>query len=213
MASVIVMYPSDPPPTTLASSEMVLYMSKDTRPRLRMVTSGQDHAVGLFMNGSVTASQSIASTTRTYLDGSTYTVPITVGVNPGTTLTWRWTMTKTAAGSSPSTIDIAVGTAGTVADISRVSFTKPAGSGVVDTATCEVVATVYPSGASCIIKGTFRMIHALPSTGHAIIPCVNVISTSAAFDITTATKIGLCFTAGTGDSLTFTGVSVDVWGG
>jgi hypothetical protein len=214
MVGSIVMFPSNPPATTVASSEVILYMSAETVPHLRMVTSGTDRRVGLYCNTptSGTGTQSIASTTRTYLAGSTYTVP-PVGVNAGTTLTWHWNMVKTAAGSSPSTIDIAVGTAGTTADTARVSFTKPSGTNVIDTAACEVTAVVYPTGASCIITATFRLIHALATTGHANIPCVVVLSKSAAFDITTSTKIGLCFTAGTSDSLSIEGVSVIVSGG
>jgi len=187
-------------PVTPASGVQVLYA--DT-------TSGAlstKDAAG-FVRSSVTnfssASQSPAAATRTYLTGSA----LRIGTNKlqvGSVLRWRWNMTKTAAGSAASTIDVCVGTAGTTADTARLSFTKPAGTAAIDEAFCELEVIVRgPVGASGVFVGEFTLIHNLASTGHATIPCVCVNTVSAAFDITTANLIvGVCLTSGASDAIT-----------
>jgi hypothetical protein len=78
-----------------------------------------------------TGGQIIDAEARTYIVGSN--VAITAGrIAVGTLFRWRFGMTKTAAGSAGSTIDIAFGIAGTTADTARVSFAKPAGTGAID---------------------------------------------------------------------------------
>lgn len=112
-------------------------------------------------------------------------------------------MTKTAAGSATSTIDVAFGTAGTTADTARVSFTKPAGTAAADEAFCEVeVLIVGPLSASGVATGEFTLIHNLAATGHAQIPCVVVSTVSSAFDVTLPTSVGLCLTSGASDAIT-----------
>src|SRR5207247_2275676 len=150
--------------------------------------------------------------TRTYITGSSLKVP-TGKLQIGTCFRWGFNMTKTAAGTATSTIDIAVGTAGTTADTARVSFTKPAGTAVVDEAWCEVVAISRgPLSASGIFTGEFFMVHNLQITGHAVIPCVVVNTISAAFDVTVANLIvGLCLTSGTADAITIQQVTAEAW--
>jgi hypothetical protein len=119
-------------------------------------------------------------------------------------------MTKTAAGVAASTIDVAFGTAGTVSDTARLSFTKPAGTAVADEATVEVIAIIRgPLSASGVAVGNFFMAHNLVSTGHATIPCVVVTVVSAAFDVTTPTYVGVCITTGASDAITIKQVTAE----
>lgn len=157
-----------------------------------------------------TTSQAPAATTRTYLTGSALSVP-SGKLQIGTLFRWTFNMTKTGAGAAASTIDIAFGTAGTTADTARVSFTKPAGTGVIDEAFCEVVAIVRgPLSASGIVSGEFWMVHNLQITGHAVIPCVVVNTISGAFDVTVANLIvGLCITTGASDAITIQQVTAE----
>jgi len=150
-----------------------------------------------------TASQAPAAATRTYLTGSQLRVPKNK-LQIGTLLCWRFNVTKTAAGVAASTYDIAVGVAGTVADTARVSFTKPAGTAVIDEAWIEIQCTVRgPLSAVGVLVGTFRLMHNLSATGHAVIPCVVVTTISAGFDITVADLfVGVCVTSGAADALT-----------
>ena len=150
---------------------------------------------------SAAGAQAPVAATRTYITGSN--VAITAGrIAVGTLLRWRFGMTKTAAGTAASTIDIAFGTTGTTADTAQVSFTKPAGTAVADEGFVEIEATVTAIGASGVVTGEFRMIHNLASTGHLQIPAAVVLTTSSAFNTSTVTDIGLCITTGASDAIT-----------
>lgn len=155
------------------------------------------------INNFSTASQAPAATTRTYITGSNLAVPVGK-MRIGSMFRWKFNMTKTGAGIAASTIDVAVGTAGTTADTARVSFTKPAGTAVIDEAWCDVVVTCRgPLSGSGIFVGQFVMVHNLAATGHAVIPVVVVNTVSGAFDVTTANLIvGLCITTGAADVIT-----------
>jgi len=156
-----------------------------------------------------TATQTPAATTRTYIAGSALAVPVG-GLKVGTKLKWKFNMTKTAAGTASSTIDIAFGTAGTTADTAQVSFTKPGGSAAADEGVVTVDAVVKSVSATGVVVGEMTMIHNLASTGHMTIPaaCVNV--TSSGFDNTSESLIiGLCITTGASDAITIS--MVDSW--
>lgn len=150
-----------------------------------------------------TALQTPAAATRTYITGSNISVP-TSGLQIGTMFRWRFNMTKTGAGVAASTFDICFGTAGTTADTARVSFTKPAGTGVIDEAWVDIICTIRgPLSASGIAVGQFVMTHNLAATGHAQIPVVVVNTVSSTFDVTTASLIvGVCITSGAADAIT-----------
>jgi hypothetical protein len=149
------------------------------------------------------ASQAPAAATRTYLTGSAITVPPSK-LQIGTMFTWTFDMTKTAAGVAASTFDICFGTAGTTADTARVSFTKPAGTAAVDVARVVIDAVVRgPLSASGVVVGKFHMTHNLAATGHALIPCVDVVTISSGFDVTVASLfVGVCITSGAADAIT-----------
>lgn len=158
------------------------------------------------------AAQAPAATTRTYITGSKITVP-PGKLQIGTTFRWTFDMTKTAAGIAASTFDICFGTAGTTADTARVSFTKPAGTAVIDTGRVVIEAIVRgPLSASGIVTGHFNLTHNLAATGHAIIPCVDVTTVSAGFDITVANLfVGVCITSGAADAITIQQMIAEVW--
>lgn len=153
-------------------------------------------------NNSVT-SQAITAATRTVITGSAIAVPAS-GLQIGSTFRWRFNMTKTAAGSASSTVDIAIGTAGTTSDTAVVSFTKPAGTAAADEGYCEVEVVIRgPLTASCVAVGEFTLIHNLAATGHAQIPCVVVNTVSSTFDATVSSLIlSLCLTSGASDAIT-----------
>lgn len=163
----------------------------------------RDAEIGNPLNNFSVVAQAIAATTRTYIAGSNITVPAD-GFRIGTIIKWRITMTKTAAGSAASTFDIAFGTNGTTADTARVSFTKLAGTAVVDEALVEIEMVVRgPITATGVVSGHFKLSHNLNATGHATISNVNVHTISAGFDLTVAsTIVGICITTGASDAIT-----------
>jgi hypothetical protein len=187
-----------------------------TSPTLVTPTLGAASATSIAVNGGIaqhlvintsTSGQTPAATTRTYITGSAIAIPAT-GLQVGTVLHWHFDMTKTAAGSASSTIDIAFGTAGTTADTAQVSFTKPAGTAASDEAFCEVECVIKTINASTgVAIGEFTMGHNLSATGHATIPFVAVNTTSGSFNTVSPTFVGLCITTGASDAITINQVS------
>jgi len=198
-------------PSTPAANKAILYIDQATAPYLRMKNeAGTDLIVSGIMNQS-TVGQAPAAATRTYVTGSNLLIP-TVKLQVGACFEWTMHITKTGAGTAASTFDVCVGTAGTTADTARLSFTKPAGTAVIDDGIFTIKATVKTAGASGILVGSFWMIHNLQTTGHAVIPCVVVPNTSGAFDMTVANLIvGVCVTSGTADAITITQVHSNGW--
>lgn len=157
------------------------------------------------------APQSPAATVRTYIAGTGIVIPAN-SLRIGSCFRWTISITKTAAGSSPSTFDIAFGTSGTTADAAQVSFTKPAGTAAIDEGTIIITAVCRgPVGASGVVTGQFHMSHNLAATGHAVIPVVDVNTISTGFDITLPTNIGICVTSGAGDVITHQLVFAESW--
>lgn len=197
--------------STPAATKATMYVDTSSTPSARVVTdSGLNVSLAGVRNYS-TGSQSPSATTRTYITGSALAVPVNK-LQVGSSFRWMFNMTKTGAGSSTSTIDIAVGTAGTTADTARVSFTKPAGTAVIDEGVVTVYAVVRSIGATGVMVGEFTMIHNLSATGHMTIPCACVNTISSGFDMTVANLIvGLCITTGTSDAITIQMVQSQAW--
>lgn len=199
--------------STPSAGKVRVYADTTGTPTLRMIDdAGNNRAVGLgiLMNYSV-ASQAPAAASRTYITGSRIDVPVNK-LQVGTCFEWVFNITKTAAGVAASTFDICVGTAGTTADTARVSFAKPAGTAVADQGTVVIRAVVRTIGATGVMAGDFTLTHNLAATGHALIPCVNVSTISAGFDMTVADlKVGVCITSGAADAITLQMVQAKAW--
>lgn len=180
------------------ASAQLIYDTAGASWKLSDLSAAQAYA----MNYS-TVAQTPAATTRTYIAGTAIAVP-RGGLKIGSVLRWRLNLTKTAAGSASSVIDVAIGTAGTTADTAVISFTKPAGTAAADEGWIEVTVLIRgPITASCIGAGEMTMGHNLASTGHATIPYVAVNTISSGFDATTSNLIiGLCITTGASDAVT-----------
>jgi hypothetical protein len=148
------------------------------------------------------AAQAITAATLTQINGSLLKIP-QGGLKVGTRIRWKFNVTKTAAGAAASTYAITFGTLGTTADTARVSFTKPAGDATADEANVEITAVVRTIGATGVVLGNFTLTHNLAATGHATIPCVNVKTTSAGFDLRGEDQyVALVVTSGAADALT-----------
>jgi len=184
----------------------------DTDKRLKIKDDSGFITPAAEINNFSVTSQAPEAATRTYITGSKITVP-PGKLQIGTMFRWTFDMAKTAAGIAASTFDIAFGINGTTADTARVSFTKPAGTAVVDNARVVIEAIVRgPLSAAGIVAGNFYLTHNLAATGHAIIPCVNVTTISAGFDITVANLfVGICITSGAADAITIQQVITEVF--
>lgn len=197
-------------PATPASGQATTYVDNVTK---RLCVKDDAGYVRSFGHSNFsTTSQAPAAATRTYIAGSALAIP-TNKMQIGTCFRWTFSMTKTAAGSAASTFDICFGTAGTTADTARVSFTKPAGTAAADEAFVTITAICRgPLSGSGVVAGHFNMTHNLAATGHALIPCVDVTTVSAGFDVTVANLIaGVCITSGASDAITLQCVTAEAW--
>lgn len=197
--------------TTPSVGNISFYACNTANPILRFKNdAGTDRAISGITNYSVT-SQSVGAASRTYITGSALAIPVNK-VQIGSSFRWRISATKTAAGTAASTIDVCVGTAGTTADTARISFTKPAGTAVIDEGLYEIEVVVRSIGAAGVAVGQMTFVHNLASTGHATIPVVCVSTVSAGFDTTVSNLIfGVCMTTGAADAITIQLVQAEAW--
>ena len=193
---------------TPAAGQAVLAVNTTTKRLQTVDDAGFKRTLG-YTNFS-TASQ-LLPTARTYVTGSNIVMPAGA-LQIGTLFRWTFDITKTAAGTASGTVDICFGTAGTTADTARVSFTKPAGTAVIDAGQIVITAVCRgPLSASGVVAGHFNLTHNLAATGHATIPVVDVTTVSSAFDVTTPTNVGICVTGGASDAVTIQLCIAEAW--
>lgn len=130
----------------------------------------------------------VANAADTYLTGSSLPVPSHL-LQAGTTFYWRFVATKSGAGIAPPVWSVRIGTAGSVADTARLTFTGPAQTGVIDTAVIEIFAVLRNTGAAGVLAGGLMLTHNLAATGFANIANPTLQVTSAGFDTTVASLI------------------------
>jgi len=212
--------PEQAEPSSPAAGKMIAYVDQTATPRLKLkddagVVITQIDDKSRIWNASVANQTGFAA--DTYLVGSSIAIP--TGRLPVAKALYmlRFDMVKTAAGTATPILIIRFGTAGTVADTARLTFTWAVGTAAIDTAIIQVYVTfrTVGSGTSAVISGVATMDHALAATGitttgtggDGILPV-----TSAGFDSTVANSIiGASFNGGTSFAGTNTLVQSEWW--
>lgn len=167
-----------------------------------------------FRSASSVSAQAPSASTRTYVTGSDIGVFTAAQIQVGTIIEWDMSITKTGAGVASSTFDIAFGTAGSTADTARVSFTKPAGVGNVDTCHVHIAAVVKTNSASGVVLGDFVLTDDQTGAGGFLASgkYASVLQVqSSTFDTTTPTHVGICITTGASDAYTINYCTVKSW--
>lgn len=173
----------------------------------KKMTLTQINAYAEPVSAASTASQTLG-TSDTYLTGSGLTV--TPGrLQAGTFYVCRMDMTKTAAGTAVATMNLRMGTAGTTSDAAICLFTFPsAQTAAVDNGFFEVFANFRSVGAStaAVVEGVLVIQRTNTTTGFlstsALAFMAPIRVTSAGFDSTTVTKIGVSINAGASSAWT-----------
>jgi hypothetical protein len=153
------------------------------------------NSTGSLYNSS-TATVSASFATDTYLNGSQIVIP---GQRPrvGTKFKCVFDITKTAAGTATSIVNLRYGNNGTTADTAICTFTFGAGTAAAATGTFSVegIFRSVGAGTSSVVVGNCHL-DDLSTTGiSSTIKSVSVVSTG--FDSTTATYLGVSFNGGT----------------
>lgn len=185
-------------PNTPAAGQLVIYPDNVGK----RLSSKNDAGVVSSLDDVATASTaSIAAAyaADTYVAGASLAIPSGL-VRALSMYYCCFDMTKTAAGTAAPTVIIRIGTAGTVADTARVTFTFAVGTGVADTGIFEVWAHFRSVGAAAVLAGMCRCTHHLAVTGLTTTGASGtgiILSNSAPFDSTTPTSIiGVSFNGG-----------------
>jgi hypothetical protein len=134
----------------------------------------------------------------TYLNNSALTLAALGAPTIGRCYHWRFIVSKTAAGTATPVVQVRVGTAGTTADTSRVTFTWGAGTAAIDRGEIEMEAMFVAVGASAILRGKANWTTNTEAVGLSANVKALQPADSGTFDSTVANSlIGLSYNAGT----------------
>jgi hypothetical protein len=156
------------------------------------------------------ATDQAVNATDNYITGSSLAIENRVKV--GTTLRWRFSVTKTATGTVTPQLAVRFGVGGTVTDTARCAITFPSvQTAATDTGTIDVEAIVRATGASAVVQAVSRFIHKGDTTGFATLACPQVVQAlSTGFDITTTGMLaGISVHPGATGAWTFQTVSAE----
>ena len=175
------------PPGAITANSAVLYVDSVTK----KLTVKNDVPLFASLAGALrnwNTADIVANAADTYLAGSNIAIPPHL-MQAGTAFRWKFIATKTAAGVATPIWTVRVGTAGSVADAARLTFTGPAQTAVIDTAEIDIFAILRNTGVAAILAGGLTMKHNLAITGFATLNPIALQATSAGFDSTVASLI------------------------
>jgi hypothetical protein len=163
------------------------------------------------------ANQSPAASATTLLTDSVVSIPDS-GVQIRSRFLWHVVLTKTAAGTVAPVILVKVGTAGTTADGTVLTFTFPSvGTAVADTADIWIeFVVVGPLTSACVPRGTLCMTRTQGLTATGWLSAANaqnrITGTTANFNATTTgLKASLALTLGASYVVTVEQVCVETY--
>lgn len=185
-------------PTTPSAGQGKLYFDNVSKKLTTVNDAGVIDTVDDVLNTSTANQTGFAA--DTYLTGANLAIPPGL-LKVSTTYYCAFDMTKTAAGVAAATVIVRIGTAGTIADTARLTFTFGAGTAVVDTGIFEVWVHARSVGAAGVLTGMCRCTKiaaaaaGLTNSGASSVAIFLV--TSAGFDTTVpASTIGISFNGG-----------------
>lgn len=158
---------------------------------------------GIFNFNQAAQSQVVVSATEYYLTNSNLNMPASynTAIAAGTTMRWRFALTKTAAGTGTFQILLKKGTAGTTGDTSMVTQTIGTQTAVVDNMECDV--TVTFTSATAMYWSIIPRQSASSGTGFGLVyPAAAAQFSGTVGSLTTTTAsdkygISVIFTTGT----------------
>ncbi len=138
---------------------------------------------------------------ESYLTGSSITIPVAGSWKASTIYQCGFDMVKTAAGTAAFTVAVKMGTLGNAGDPTILTLAYAVGTAAADTGWFQVNVTfrTIGSGTSAVIQGTAICWHHLAATGLITTGASGtgiIVGTSAGFNSTTQTIIGLTVNGG-----------------
>lgn len=188
-------------PANPASGQM--YLWPDNEASMLLTKTDANRAFGEVYNQS-TAAQTLG-TGDTYVTGSDIRIP-SCGLQVGSRITWRISLSKTGAGVAAPVWTVRMGTAGSTADASQWTHTGVAQTAVAETGYYELVLTIRSIGASGVAQGSLVVTRTggTAATGLASVPVVEVTGAAADKTFVSGQRIGLSINAGAASAWTVT---------
>lgn len=192
---------TESPPATPASSYVTAYPDTTTKRWASKDDAGNVTKYPYLLTASSTAAVAGAYAADTYLAGSGITIPSAGDWQIGETYRCVFDMVKTAAGTAAFTIIVRMGTLGTTADAAILTLAFAVGTAVGDTGVFALLVNfrTVGSGTSAVLAGVVECRHSLAATGLVTTGASGigiVTGTSAGFNSTTQTIIGLSINGG-----------------
>lgn len=202
-------------PSTPSSGQAIIYVDSTKKRISTKDDSGVITNYPMQIGNGSAAGASGAFASDTYLTGSSIQVPLAGDWTVGEAYHCVFDMTKTGAGTAAFTITVRMGTAGTVADASVLSLAFAAGTANADTGMFDVYVMFQSvgSGTSAVVNGIAQCAHHLAATGLVSTGASGmgiILATSAGFNSTTQTFIGLSINGGASFSGTNTIVKTEL---
>jgi hypothetical protein len=195
-------------PSAPSSGQLVIYPDSASSTLLNRDDSSRVNGLG--RNWS-TADQ-VLGTSDTYLTGSRILIP-SVGLQVGTRIRFRWSVSKSAAGTAAPVYTVRLGTAGTTSDTSVWTHTGVAQTGVAETGWFELHLTVRgPLGGSAVNHGVLVVTRTggTAATGLAAVPAAVVTGATYNSAWASGQGIGLSINPGASSAWTVGQVQADL---
>lgn len=154
------------------------------------------------------ASQTINGV-QAYVTGSAVDIPAN-SLQVGSTYRMRCHLTKTAAGTAVPVVSLFIGTTGSLSDTARIGQNFLAQTAVADEGVLDIEVVFRAVGASAVVQQIGLLTHRAVSVGLSNSTSSVHATTSAAFDVTTATKIGVAINPGASAVWTISEVSAEL---
>jgi len=207
--------PSAFPSLTLPSAATDQYIVIPSGGSASKITlAGLQQSLGGPYRNASTSTVSAGYAADTYMAGSAVTVPAGAW-KVGSQYSCAFDMTKTGAGTATPIFIIRMGTLGTTADANILQINFSAGTANADGGLIQVwcVFRTVGSGTSAVLQGSIQITHGLAATGltsQGASGSALSVGTSAGFNSTTQTIIGVSFLGGASFSGTNTMVQATV---
>ena len=187
----------------------IVEVNNGTAGSLAFLKADRINAFGSNPSNASVASVSAGYASDTYLAGSSVMINTAGAWRVGGAYHLILDMTKTGAGTATPIFIVRMGTAGTTADAAILTLTFGAGTAVADTGVFELWVNfrTVGSGTSAVIQGVIVCHHHLAATGLTTTGAAGagiIVGTSAGFNSTTPTILGVSFNGGTSFSGTNT---------
>ena len=178
-----------------------VFPSVQSAATVRVTASQIRQYIGAGLSNGSAASVSAGYAADTYLAGSSITIPVAGAWKVGTLYSCVFDMTKTNVGTAAFTVTVRMGTLGTTGDASVLSLAFAAGTAAVDTGLFELLVNfrTVGSGTSAVIQGAIQCTHHLAATGLITTGASGtgiILGTSAGFNSTTQTILGISVNGG-----------------